>query len=155
MKTFTKLCLFASLILAISCSKDKSDKNCSPSINYPSVKFRVVSATDGTDLFFSTAPKYLLTDIKIRYKNSTNKVDSVAPATATLGSTKYFLYKLPALRLNDTAYVKVSNLKSDTLYTTLKMTTNACGAAYSIINVKINQQPATTYSDDTIIIIKK
>jgi hypothetical protein len=59
MKTFTKLCLFASLILAISCSKDKSDKNCLLSINYPTLKFRVVSATDGTDLFFSPAPKYL------------------------------------------------------------------------------------------------
>jgi hypothetical protein len=86
---------------------------------------------------------------------STNKVDSVGPATRTLGSSKYLLYNLPTLRLNDTAYIKVTNLKSDTLYTTLKMTTNACGAAYSIINVKINQQPAVTYKDDTIIIIKK
>lgn len=152
-------CLFL-LLTAVSCSKNKDKtKVCPPvplALILQAIKFQVVDKTSGQDLFFSANAPYALTDIKIVFRNSSNKLDSVSPPLKEeLPAGSHFVYPIPYTRILDTCYIKIKNLKVDTVISTIATTKTECSTMYSLNKVQVNKNAPIAYSYSNVIVIKK
>ena len=89
MKTYIKLLIsvFILSFLLFSCSKNKGSYGCTAQYIPPSFKFKIISKTNGEDLFFSNTPQFPIGSLKIYFKNQKNEIDSVAPAVEVNNST--------------------------------------------------------------------
>jgi hypothetical protein len=148
------------LFSVVSCSKNKAKVvGCPPvplALILQAVKFQVVDKTSGQDLFFSPNAPRPFTDIKIVFRNSSNKLDSISPPLKEeLPIGSYFLYPIPYTRTLDTCYIKIKNLKTDTLISTIATTKTECATTYSLNEVQVNKNPPVTYSYSNVIVIKK
>jgi len=147
------------LLTVVSCSKNKAKVICPPvplALPVQTVKFQVVDKTSGKDLFFSQNPPYALTDIKIVFRNSSNKLDSISPPLKEdLPAGSHFLYIVSNPRSPDTCYIKIKSLKTDTLISTLATTQTACSTTYFLNKVQVNKDAPVAYVGGNVIIIKK
>lgn len=148
------------LLTITSCSKNKDkSRGCPPvplALILQAVKFQVVDKASGQDLFFSSNPRYAFTDIKIVFRNSSNKLDSISPPLKQeLPVGSHFVYPIPYTRTLDTCYIKIKNLKTDTLISTIATTKTECATAYSLNKVQVNKSAPIAYSNGNIIVIKK
>jgi hypothetical protein len=159
MKNFIQYCAGLLLLLTcIACSK-KEKTNCllAPyALILPSFNFQMVDKTTGADLFFSAQPAYTLNDIKVIFKNSNNKVDSLAPPQKINdGSGDHFKYIIPGNHAMDTCFIKIKSLKTDTIISTLETIKGECSSSIAVINVQVNKQAPFKYSNGGMVIIKK
>jgi hypothetical protein len=161
MKNLCRLIAGLLLLLTItSCSKNKAKiVGCSPvplALILQAVKFQVVDKTSGQDLFFSPNASHPLTDIKIVFRNSSNKLDSVSPPLKEeLPTGSHFIYTIPYTRTLDTCYIKIKDLKTDTLISTIAVTKTECSTSYALNKVQVNKNPSVAYSYSNVILIKK
>ena len=152
-------CLFL-LLFAVSCSKNKNQKKICPPVPVALilqvVRFQVVDKTSGQDFFFSPNAPYALTDIKIVFRNSSGKLDSVSPPLKEQVPTgSHFIYPVPYTRTLDTCYIKIKNLKTDTLISTVATTITECSTTYALNKVQVNKNAPVAYAYGNVIIIKK
>ena len=151
------------LLTVVSCSKNKEkSKGCPPIplaaslLAIQSIKFQMVDKTSGQDLFFAPKAPYALTDIKIVFRNSSNKLDSVAPPMKEEWPTGWhFVYPVIYARTLDTCYIKIKGLKTDTLISTLSVNKGECGTSYALSKVQVNKNAPFAYSFNSITVIKK
>ena len=147
------------LLTAVSCSKNKAKVICPPmplTLPVQTVKFQVVDKTSGKDLFFSQNPPYALTDIKIVFRNSSSKLDSISPPLKEeLPSGSHFVYAVSNARTPDTCYIKIKSLKTDTMISTLATTKTECSITYSLNKVQVNKNAPVAYTTGSVIVIKK
>ncbi|MEN0056890.1 MAG: hypothetical protein AAGC65_24640 [Mucilaginibacter sp.] len=158
MKNFIQCCAGLLLMLTcISCSKkEKATCLLAPyALILPSFDFKVVDKTTGTDLFFSAQPTYTLSDIKVVFKNTSNKVDSLAPPMKINdGAGNRFHYIIPGNRTTDTCFIKIKNLKTDTVISTIGSIKGEC-APIVTIKIQVNQEAPMKYSNGDVITIRK
>jgi hypothetical protein len=149
------------LLSGVSCSKNKNKtNNCQlipVALILQAIKFRVVDKTSGQDLFFTPNPRYALTDIKIVFRNGSNKLDSISPPQKEeLPNGSHFVYPIPYTRTLDTCYIKIKNLKTDTVISIIEATKNECGTtSYNLNKVQVNKNAPIAYSYSNVVIIKK
>lgn len=148
---------FFILLTCVSCSKNKEKTGCLPvALIQPAFKFQVVDKNSGNDLFFSANPQYQLSDISIEFRDRENKLNILSPPEhQNLGSGDNFIYTISRGKLVDTCFVKIKNLKTDTLISTITSTTTDCGVSLSLSRVKVNKNVPVDYSKDITIVIKK
>jgi len=159
MKNFIQYCAGLLLLLTcISCSK-KEKQNCllvPAALILPGFNFQVVDKTSGADLFFGVQPTYTLNDIKVVFKNASNKVDSLAPPQKiNTGSVEYFHYIIPGNHAIDTCFIKIKNLKTDTVISTLETIKGECSSSISVIRIQVNKDAPFKYSNGSIVSIRK
>ena len=146
------------LLICFSCSK-KEKTNCllSPyALILPSFNFQMVDKTTGADLFFSAQPVYTLNDIKVVFRNASNKVDSLAPPQKiNEGSGEHFKYIIPGNHAIDTCFIKVKNLKTDTVISSLETIKGECSSSIAVIKIQVNKQAPFKYSNGGMVVIKK
>lgn len=122
----------------------------------PAFKFQVVDKNNGNDLFFSGSPRYQLSDISIEFRDKLNKINILSPPDhLNSGGNDHFIYTIPQGKLIDTCFLKIKNLKTDTLISTVTSTTTDCGITLSLSRVKVNKNVPVDYSKDITIVIKK
>ncbi|MBB6129080.1 hypothetical protein [Mucilaginibacter lappiensis] len=147
------------LLAVVSCSKNKAKVICPPvplTVPVQTVKFQVVDKTSGQDLFFSQNPPYALTDIKIVFRNSSNKLDSISPPLKEeLPTGSHFVYAVSNPRTPDTCYIKIKSLKTDTMISTFATTTTACSTTSFLNKVQVNKNAPVAYASGNVIVIKK
>jgi len=155
-KTYIRiLILFIFACSVFSCSKKNGNIACTAQYIAPTFKFKMIGSTSGNDLFFSTAAEYPTSALKVYFKNPANKLDSVAPSVeedATAG--KHFVYSTPALRANDTCFLKINGVLSNTVSYTISTINPPCNAAF-INSVKIDNDNTIAYKTGDIATIKK
>src|ERR1700754_668139 len=137
------------LLICFSCSK-KEKTNCliaPAALILPSFNFQLVDKNTGADLFFSAQPAYSLNDIKVIFKNANNKVDSLAPPQKISdGSGEHFQYVIPGNHTSDTCFIKIKNLKTDTVISTLATKRDECSTSIAVIKVQVNNNAPFVYS---------
>jgi hypothetical protein len=152
MKYFMPFAGLFVILLSTSCEKDRRMIGCTAQYIAPTLRFQVIDKNDGTDLFFAAAPKFSTSDIKVHFKNSQNKLDSLAPQVETVNNNKVFVYAQQRANLNDTCYLKIKGLKTDTLIYSIKLT-EPCSRP--VINkVSINGS-VSNLADGAILQVKK
>jgi len=156
MKTFAYLqIVFALLFCLISCSKKTSVQGCTAQYVAPTIKFILVDKTNGNDLFFSASPNYSINELKMRFKNQANKLDSITPAIEVSGNnTKHFVYSVPALRSSDTCYVQIKGLISNSIYYVISKDSSPCQTPF-VSMVKVDNENIINYKTNDVITIKK
>lgn len=159
MKNFIQYCTGLLLLATcISCSK-KEKQNCllvPYALILPSFDFKLVDKATGTDLFFSAQPTYSLNDIKIVFKNSNNKVDSLAPPQKIdNGSGEHFRYIIPGNHATDTCFIKIKNLKTDTVISMVETIKGECSSSVAIIRIQVNKEAPFKYGNGGIVTIRK
>ncbi|WP_419699579.1 hypothetical protein [Mucilaginibacter sp. NFX135] len=148
------------LWIVVSCSKNKNQtKICPPApvaLILQVVRFQIVDKTSGQDFFFSPNPPYALTDIKIVFRNSAGKLDSVPPPLKeAVPAGSHFVYPVPYTRTLDTCYIKIKNLKTDTMISTVAATKTECSTTYVLNKVQVNNNAPVAYTSGNVILIKK
>jgi hypothetical protein len=122
----------------------------------PSFNFQITDKTTGADLFFSAQPVYTLNDIKVVFRNGNNKIDSLAPPqTINTSSAQHFKYVVPLGRVVDTCFIKIKNLKTDTVISTLETIKGECSSSIAVTKVQVNKGTPVAYSNAALVIIKK
>lgn len=159
MKRSIQYCAVLLFLLAcISCTK-KEKANClfvPAALILPGYTFQVVDKTTGADLFFSAQPAYSMNDIKVVFKNASNKADSLAPPQKiNNGSGDHFKYIVPLGRMADTCFIKIKNLKTDTLISTLENIKSECSSSIVVTKVQVNKSAPVAYANTDIVVIRK
>jgi hypothetical protein len=154
MKKFLKCTSLIMLYLLASCSKKEESVNCLAVYISPTLNFQVVDKTNNVDYFFSSSPVYAASDLKIYFKNATNKIDSISPPVRNNDTQKFFSFTAPTAKLKDTCVIKIKNLPADTLIFTVQNTRDDCPQPY-INSVKINQNTVVSTTPRMVIHIKK
>ncbi|UEG51446.1 hypothetical protein LLH06_10720 [Mucilaginibacter daejeonensis] len=142
--------------LTISCTKNNSERTaCTGQYVYPTLKFKVIDKTTRADLFFSSTPTYLLSDIKIIFKNGSNRSDPIRPTVVSRETSKYFSFTAPRVLPTDTCIIKIKALKSDTLVYTIARSSGTC-PLWFVNGVIINRSspPVTLMINETLSIPK-
>jgi hypothetical protein len=86
-------------------------------------------------------------------KNGAGKIDSLLP-TVKVTNQKYFSFPIMRAQAKDTCFIKIKNLKVDTLIYTIGNTNTPCPRPY-INAVAIDKGPLTAIKEDAIIQIKQ
>lgn len=159
MKNLYKNCVGLFLLLTfISCSK-KEKSNCllvPAALILPSFNFQVIDKSTGADLFFSPSPAHPLNDIKIVFKTREGKLDSISPPLHTnTGTGNHFVYIVPFNKEKDTCYIKIRNLKTDTIVSTIEKIKTECSSNDAVVKVHLNKETPVVNSGKTVIVIKK
>lgn len=143
------------LIVFGSCSKVNESINCSTVYIPPTLNFQVINKSTNADYFFSSSPLlYSVSDLKVFFKNASNRTDSITPPVKNNDTQKYFAFTAPAAKQIDTCFIKIKNFPTDTVIFTVKNTEDSCPQLY-IKTVKINKSTAITTTPQMIIQIKK
>lgn len=122
----------------------------------PGFNFQMVDKTSGGDLFFSSKPAYSLNDIKVVFKTGMNKIDSIAPPQRTgTGAGQHFVYVIPFNKTADTCYIKIKNLKTDTVISTIAKVKTECSTNDVVIKVQVNKNTPVAYSNTDVVVIRK
>ncbi|WP_040300671.1 hypothetical protein [Arcticibacter svalbardensis] len=146
-----------SVICISSCSnnKEKESTVCMHIYNPPVLNFQVISQTNNDDFFFSSPPLYSASsDIKVYFRNDLNKLDSITPPVIINDSKKHFSFSTSSSKASDTCYVKIKNLKVDTLIYAVTIPDEFCPQPY-ISKIMINKAPSVNTTSTTVIQIKK
>lgn len=156
MKNLLALSCLLCILILIACSKDsKQTGACTLAYILPSLNFNIVNQSSGADLFFSKNPVYNPSDLKVYFKNSMNKIDSVTPSVLIRGNKKYFSFTTSRASLSDTCIIKIKTVKADTLTYTIANTDEICPRPY-MNSLKINHAGnAVILKPDEIINIGK
>ncbi|MFA6083515.1 hypothetical protein [Mucilaginibacter sp.] len=139
--------LILSFFLASCTNKGNGQIACTAQYVLPSLNFQVINETD------LTMPVYTATDIKIYLKTDINKTDTISPALKSASDQRYFSFDLRRVKQIDTCYIRVANLKTDTLVYAVSNTSAPCPRPY-ISKITINRSAPLPIAPNTMVQLK-